>query len=156
MTIAHNKITAGGTAALPTLLPGPSEVLGAITARTAGGGDLLVVGLLRRDDTWPLSSATLTAVTATVAGDIRGEDWLGRSGPAEFAVLVDAGAAEVVAERLMAAVATAAAPVLSASAGVARLEPGVAAPELLRRATLSLSTARSLGAGTTIRYSGTR
>jgi hypothetical protein len=45
---------------------------------------------------------------------------------------------------------------LSASAGVAALEPGLAASEVLRRATLCLATARTIGAGQVITYSGTR
>ena len=155
MSIAHNQTTLG-TASFPVLLPGPAEVVAEIDARSGTPADLLLVGLLRRDDTWPLSSATLTAVTAAVAACIRGEDWLGRAGAAEFAVLLDAGAAEVAAERLITAVATAGGPALSASAGVAAVPAGTSATEVLRRATLSLSTARSLGAGTTIRYAGTR
>ncbi|RBY87405.1 diguanylate cyclase domain-containing protein [Blastococcus sp. TF02A-26] len=155
MSIAHNQ-TALGTASFPVLLPGPAEVPAEIDARAGTPTDLLLVGLLRRDDSWPLSSATLTTVTAALAWCIRGEDWLGRAGAAEFAVLLDAGAAENVAERLVTAVTTAAGPALSAAAGIATVQPGTSAHETLRRATLSLSTARSLGAGTTIRYAGTR
>ena len=45
---------------------------------------------------------------------------------------------------------------LGAGAGVALLEDGAPAAEVLRRATLSLATARSAGAGTVIRYRGVR
>ncbi|MGY1745259.1 hypothetical protein [Blastococcus sp. SYSU D00695] len=156
MTIAHDPVDVAPDAGLPALLPGPADVLAELAARAGTPADLLLVGLLRRDDSWPLPAATLTAVTAAVAGTIRGEDWLGRASSAEFAVLVGAGAAERTAGRLVTAVAAAGGPALSAAAGVAALDPGVAPAELLRRATLSLRTARSLGALTTIRYAGTR
>lgn len=155
MSIAHNQTTSAGPG-FPVLLPGPAEVLAEIDARSGTPTDLLLVGLLRRDDSRPLSPSTLTSVTAALAWCIRGEDWLGRSGSAEFAVLLEAGAAEVVAERLVPAVTTAAGGALSAAAGVATVQSGLAATEVLRRAMLSLNTARSLGAGTTIRYAGTR
>ena len=46
--------------------------------------------------------------------------------------------------------------VLIAGGGVAALEEGDGANETMRRAALSLQTARSLGAGRVIRYTGTR
>jgi PleD family two-component response regulator len=45
---------------------------------------------------------------------------------------------------------------MTASAGVAALEPGLSAGEVLRRATLCLATARTVGAGQVITYTGTR
>jgi hypothetical protein len=50
------------------LLPGPAEVVAEIDARSGTPTDLLLVGLLRRDDTWPLSSATLSLNTARSLG----------------------------------------------------------------------------------------
>jgi PleD family two-component response regulator len=45
---------------------------------------------------------------------------------------------------------------VTASAGVAALAPELVASELLRRATLCLTTARSMGAGQVLTYRGTR
>ncbi|MEX5720530.1 hypothetical protein [Geodermatophilus maliterrae] len=47
-----------------------------------------MVGLLRRDDTWPTPTSALDATTRLVAASLRGDDRIGRSGPMEFAVLV--------------------------------------------------------------------
>ena len=81
-----------------------------------------------------------------------------RSGPTEFAVLVEGSPADVdtVAARLTAEVGAPDVPGLGAGAGIAVLEDGVGAAETLRRATLSLTTARSAGAGSVIRYRGVR
>ena len=61
-------------------------------------------------------------------------------------------AAKTAAERLVAAVAALGIPGLSAAAGIARLSADLTAGEVLRRATLSLTAARRVGAGTVIRY----
>ena len=93
-----------------------------------------------------------------MARSLRGDDWLGRSGPHEFAVLVSGSAAdaEVAATRLATTITELGIPGLGACAGVAALEEGTTARETLRRAGLSLHTARSQGAGSVIRYRGTR
>ncbi|MGY1652023.1 hypothetical protein [Geodermatophilus sp. SYSU D01119] len=172
MTIAHHPIAlntfaplGGGLPALELgsagLLPGPAGVRAELerrVTRPAHRPALVVLGLLRRDDTRPTSAGVLDATTALVARTLRGDDWLGRSGPAEFAVLLDGSAddADAVAARLTAGVADLGFTGLGAGAGVAVLEDGVAASEVLRRATLSLTTARSAGAGTVVRYRGVR
>ncbi|WP_336033478.1 hypothetical protein [Geodermatophilus sp. FMUSA9-8] len=173
MTIAHDPIALNTFAplvdGLPALelgsaglLPGPAGVRAELERRVARAAHrpraLVVLGLLRRDDTWPTSPGVLDATTALVARTLRGDDWLGRSGPAEFAVLLDGSAddADAVAARLTAGVAALGSSGLGAGAGIAVLEDGVAAGEVLRRATLSLSTARSAGAGTVVRYRGVR
>ncbi|GAA5650183.1 hypothetical protein [Geodermatophilus obscurus] len=117
-----------------------------------------MLGLLRRDDTWPTAASSLAAATSVVARSLCGDDWLGRSGPNDFAVLLSgtAGDAEVTATRLAATMTELGIPGLGACAGVAALEEGATATETMRRAALSLQTARSLGAGRVIRYAGTR
>jgi GGDEF domain-containing protein len=115
---------------------------------------LFIVGLLRRDDGRSVAQSTLAQVTPLLARSLRGEDWLGSSGPAEFAVVLSGGetAAKTAAERLVRAVAALEIPDLSATAGIAALSTALTAREVFRRATLSLTSARRVGAGTVIRY----
>ena len=114
----------------------------------------MVIGLLRRDDGWPTPQSTLAQVTTLLARSLRGDDWLARSGPAEFVVVLTGPAtgAHTAAERLVAAVEALGIPGLTAAAGVAPLTADLTAGEVLRRATLSLTAARRVGAGTVIRY----
>ena len=170
MSIAHNPLSVSPPVSLllppeddvTSLLPGPNAVSAHVAERLAATPDvptaLIVLGLLRRDDTWPTAVSTLAAATSVVARSLRGDDWLGRSGPDEFAVLVrgTAADAEVAATRLAATITELGIPGLGACAGIAALEPGTTAAETLRRAVLSLQTARAQGAGRVIRYSGTR
>ncbi|MBM7806985.1 GGDEF domain-containing protein [Geodermatophilus bullaregiensis] len=168
MTITHNPVAPAATAApgvadgCAALLPGRVAVLTALAERLADParrpGALLVVGLLRRDDGWPTPPSALDATTRLVASSLRGDDWIGRAGPAEFAVLVEGSPtdADTVAARLTAEVGDLGFPGLGAGAGIAVLEDGADAAEVLRRATLSLTTARSAGAGSVIRYRGVR
>jgi Diguanylate cyclase, GGDEF domain len=159
MSIVHNpfSVSLPTSSLLPpeddvtSLLPGPNSVSAhtaeRLSAVPAVPGALIVLGLLRR-----------AAATSVVARSLRGDDWLGRSGPNEFAVLLSGTAqdAEVAATRLAATITELGIPGLSACAGVVALEEGTTAAETLRRATLSLHTARSQGAGSVIRYRGTR
>ena len=143
---------------VPSLLPTRETVLDRLAERLPmsdqQAGTLLILGLLRRDDGWPTPPSTLTAITSLLAGQVRGEDWLASSGPAEFVVLMwgPVDAAETVAERLIAAVADLGLPGLAASAGLAALAPGLAPGEVLRRSTLSLTAARQRGAGAVLCY----
>ena len=84
-----------------------AEQLAGRPAESSGSGTLLVIGLLRRDDGWPLSERTRDAVTTLLARSMRGEDWFGSSGDTEFAVLTSAPpvAAVSMAERLVAGIA---------------------------------------------------
>jgi hypothetical protein len=160
MSTAHNPLPV--SLLLPSeddvtsLLPGPNSVSAHLAERLSAvptvPAALVVLGLLRRNDTWP------TTATSVVARSLRGDDWLGRSGPDEFAVLMGGTAqdAEVAAARLATTITELGIPGLGACAGVAALEEGTTAAETLRRAAQSLQTARSLGAGRAIRYSGTR
>ena len=170
MPIAHNpfSVSLPISSLLPpeddvtSLLPGPNSVSAHLAERLAAvpavPGSLILLGLLRRDDTRPTPVSSLTAATAVVARSLRGDDWLGRSGPNEFAVLMSGTTqdAEVAATRLATTITGLGIPDLGACAGVAALEEGTTAAETLRRAALSLHTARSQGAGSVIRYRGTR
>ena len=60
--------------------------------------------------------------------------------------------AHTAAERLVAAVEALGIPGLAAGAGIAALTADLTAGEVLRRALLSLTAARRVGAGTVIRY----
>jgi hypothetical protein len=153
---------AGRTAPAVGLLAPRAAVLDRIAdvllSAGTGPSTLLVVGLRRRDDGWPIPPAALDQIVAVLARELRADDWLAMAGPTEFAVLVPAPipAAQAAAGRLVTAVNAAAVREMTASAGVAALEPGLSAGEVLRRATLCLATARTVGAGQVITYTGTR
>jgi GGDEF domain-containing protein len=119
-----------------------------------GSGSLLVIGLLRRDDGWPLSERTRNVVTTLLARSLRGEDWLGSSGDTEFVVLTGAPpvAAVSMAERLVGGIARLGVAGLCGAAGLVPLAGDADADELLRRATLALTTARRTGPGTVEPY----
>jgi GGDEF domain-containing protein len=166
MTIAPNTTTPAAAPAaaeaavadVTTLLPPRDAVLDRLaeqlTTVGAAPATLLIIGLRRRDDGWPTPPATVAQVTTLLARSLRGDDWLASCGPAEFGVVL-AGpvtAAETAAARLISAVGALGVPGLSAAAGIAPLEADVPAGEVLRRATLSLTAARRVGAGTVIRY----
>jgi GGDEF domain-containing protein len=142
------------------LLPAREAVLARLAEQVASrsgaaGGTLLVIGLLRRDDGWPLSERTRNVVTTLLARSLRGDDWFGSSGPAEFAVLTDASpvAAAPMAERLVAGIARLGIAGLCGAAGTVPLAGDADAAELLRRATVSLTTARQTGPGTVVHFS---
>lgn len=141
-----------------SILPTRETVLDRLAERMPVSGEqagtLLIVGLLRRDDGWPIRQTTLASITSLLARSIRGDDWLASSGPAEFVVLMwgPVAAAETVAGRLVAAVADGDVPGLAASVGIAALAPGLAPGEVLRRATLSLTAARRQGPRSVISY----
>jgi GGDEF domain-containing protein len=149
---------AAAPADVTTLLPSREAVLDRLAAQLPGldtaPATLLIIGLLRRDDGLPASQVTLAHVTTLLARSVRGDDWLASSGPAEFAVVLagPVAAAETAATRLVAAIAALGIPGISAAAGIAPLTTDVAAEEVLHQATLSLTAARRVGAGTVIRY----
>ena len=115
---------------------------------------LFILGLVGRDGDPTVDQGTLASVTSLLARSLRHDDWLGSPGPAEFAVLLRGGetAAKTAAERLVRAVAALEIADLGATAGIAALSADLTAGEVFRRATLSLSSARRVGAGTVIRY----
>lgn len=141
-----------------TLLPARAAVLTRLAeqlpATDGTPATLLVLGLLRRDDGWPTPSNALAQVVMLLAASLRGDDWLGSSGPTEFAVVLSGSVtgAQAAAERLVAAVAELGVPGLSAAAGVARLAPDLTAAEALRRAAASLTAARRVGAGAVVQH----
>jgi GGDEF domain-containing protein len=132
-----------------------AEELPRVPARPA---TLVLVGLRRRDDGWPIPPEALTRITSALATQLRADDWLARSGPTEFAVLVPGPvpAARAVADRVVGAIGAEAVGEIAACAGIAALAEGVTAAEVLRRATLCLATARTIGPGQLVTYSGTR
>jgi hypothetical protein len=144
------------------LLPPRAAVLDRLAETLPGTGaraaTLVVVGLRRRDDGWPIPTEALDQIVALIARELRGDDWLALSGPTEFAVLLPApvGAAQFAAERLLTRINDAWIREMTASAGIAALALELSASEVLRRATLCLTTARTMGAGRIITYSGTR
>ena len=145
-----------------TLLPTRATLLDHLAERTLSSDEspaaLVLVGLLHRDTGWPMPGSHLDRVAAALSANMRGEDWLARSGATEFAVLLNSAAhhAETAADRLLEIVAGAGVPGLTACAGIAGLSPDTAPTEVHRRATLCLTAARSVGGGRVIRYSGTR
>ncbi|MGY2127539.1 hypothetical protein [Blastococcus sp. SYSU DS0617] len=164
MTIAPSTPTgaAGADDAAITdvtvLLPNREDLLARLAERLPSADEspatLLILGLLRRDDGWPTPASTRAAVTMLLARSLRGDDWLGGAGAAEFAIVLSGpeSAAEAAAARLTAAVAGLGIPGLSAAAGVAALNAGLPPQEIFRRATLSLTGARRVGPSTVVRY----
>ena len=162
MTTAPNFLTQAAPVVaaddVTALLPSREAVLDRLAERMPSTdvqpATLLIIGLLRRDDGWPVAQSTVAQVTSLLAGSLRGDDWLGSSGPAEFVVVLDGTdtAAKTAAERLVRAVAALDVAGLSAAAGIAPLGSDLTADEVFRRATLSLTSARRAGPGTVIRY----
>ena len=162
--VAHEVLpqhTSEATDAI-TMLPTRATLLDRLAERTPSSEDspaaLALVGLLRRDTGWPMPGSQLDQIAAALSASIRGDDWLARSGPTEFAVVLGSAAhhAETAATRLLAVVADAGVPGVTACIGIAGLSPDASPTEVHRRATLCLSAARSVGAGRVIVYSGTR
>ena len=145
-----------------TLLPTRATLLDRLAERSgtadAAPAALVLIGLLRRDTGWPMPGSDLDRVAAALSADLRGTDWLARSGPTEFAVLLDGAAhhAETAANRLVATVAGAGIEGVTACVGIAGLTADASPSEVHRRATLCLTAARSIGSGRVIRYSGSR
>ena len=162
MTLAPNRSALLATPAIDgmAMLPVREAVLarlaGQLPSTEGASATLLIVGLLRRDDGRPVPAATVAAVTTLLAGSLRGEDWLGSSGPAEFVIVMSGSAvgAHTAAHRLVTAVGDLGVPGLSAAAGIALLGPRIPAPEALRRATLSLTAARREGPGGVVQLRG--
>jgi GGDEF domain-containing protein len=145
-----------------TMLPSRAALLERLAARTPTSdlspASLVLIGLLHCDTSWPMPGSRLDLVAGALSADLRSDDWLARSGPTEFAVLLNGSAhdAETAAKRLVATVTGTAVPGLTASAGIAALFPDTSPTEVHRRATLCLTTARSVGGGRVIRYRGSR
>ena len=168
MTIAPNHPTLAAVpsvddsavADVTTLLPAREAVLARLAAQlTATDGTpatLLIIGLLRPDDGWPTPASTIARVTMLLARSLRGEDWLGSSGPAEFVVVLSGPAtgAHTAAHRLVSAVEELGVPGLSAAAGIAALTANLTAGDALRRATVSLTAARRVGPGGVVQLRG--
>jgi GGDEF domain-containing protein len=169
MTIAPNHPTLAAVpsvddsavADVTTLLPTREAVLARLAEQlTATDGTpaatLLIIGLLRRDDGWPAPASTIAQVTTLLARSLRGEDWLGSSGPAEFVIVMSGSpvGAHTAAHRLVTAIGDLGIAGPSAAAGIAQLAPDLTAGEALRRATLSLTAARRVGPGGVVQLRG--
>ena len=142
------------TSLLPARMPLLDRLAECLPFAGAQPLTLFILGLVDRGAGRPVAQSTLASVTSLMARSLRHDDWLGRPGPAEFAVLLRGGetAAKTAAERLVRAVAALGVPDLAATAGIASLSADLTAAEVFRRATLSLTSARRVGAGTVIRY----
>jgi GGDEF domain-containing protein len=162
MTMAPNQsvLTAadGAVADAPTLLPGREALLDRLTEQLPATyrtpATLLVIGLLRSDDSVPTPPSALARVTTLLASSLRADDWLGSSGHAEFVILMSSPAVggRVAADRLVAGIAGLEVPGLSAAAGIAPLAAHLSPDEALRRATVSLTAARRVGPGTVVQH----
>ncbi|MFW3172545.1 hypothetical protein [Geodermatophilus sp. CPCC 206100] len=136
-----------------SLLPGPDSVLAHLAERLAVVEEipdcLIVLGLHRPDVDGPAAAGCLAAATSIVASSVRGDDWLGRSGPNEFALVLSGGihGAVTAAARVVGAISRLGVPGLGVCAGVTLLVPGVPAREVLLRATTALANATAAGTG---------
>ncbi len=162
MTVVHNQMR---VSALPTpvirgydvgLLPGPAAVparLRQVAAEpSAEAATLILVGLLYRSVGWSLAPSTMATVVAAVTRSLRAEDWIGRSGINDLAVVIEgrhAGAA-VVAERLVRVVNDLRTLGVAACAAVATLEPGADAADAMSTAAARLRVAGRLGPGAVV------
>jgi GGDEF domain-containing protein len=152
------RTLAAPPADVTTLLPSREALLEHLDERlpltVRISATLTVVGLLRRDDGWPTTRSTLAEVTTLLARSLRGGDYLAKSGPGEFVVVLTGSvdAAVSAAGRLVTSIAELGIPELTAAAGVAPLAPELSAVEVLRRGLVSLTAARRAGAGTVIRH----
>ena len=158
MAITHNPLVSD---LLPpeedvtSLLPGPISLYTQISERLSASdtcdapASLLVIGLLHRDGAEPTVTGNRAAATTVVARSVRGDDWLGRSGPDQLALLLGGGihGAVTAAARVIGEIGALGLPGLGVCAGVTLLEPGVPAREVLRRATTALEAACATGSG---------
>jgi len=151
MTIAPESAQAAPL--LPTREAALARLTEQLPATEGTPACLLVIGL-RQDDGRPAPASTLEQVTMLLARSLRAEDWLAGAGTAEFAVVMcgPAVGGRVAADRLVAAIGALGIPGLSAAAGIAALAAHLDADEALRRATVSLTAARRVGAGTVVQY----
>lgn len=157
-TVVAEALPLGGTDP-DTGLPDRSALVARLAELTRGGAEagLVKVGLGGLPDEPPAD--VVRDLAGRLSRVLRAGDRLLRSGPHEFAVLVDGtiSDAETLAERLVAAV-PADAPVhglrLTAHAGITSLEGADREPvEVLRRAAMALDSARTAGPGRVRRHS---
>ena len=101
MTIAASKVLPRAPSAAPdaiTLLPTRAALLERLVAATPSSHEvpaaLLLIGLLHRDTRWSMHGSQLDRVAGALSADVRADDWLARSGPTEFAVLLNGAAAD--------------------------------------------------------------
>jgi GGDEF domain-containing protein len=154
LTAPGDLAAADVTALLPSREALLDRLAGQLTQVDGEPATLIVLGLMRRDDGWPTPQSTLAQVTTLLARSIRGDDWVAACGPCDFGIVLAGAvsAGQTAAARLVAAIIAQGVPGISAAAGIAPVDPDLSAGEVFRRATLSLTAARRVGAGTVIRY----
>lgn len=130
------------------LLPGPVAVLEQLErcrATADGATHTLILLALPHRDGWPLPASTLTLVSAAVTRSIRAEDWIGRAGLGDLAVIIrgDTTAAATMAERLVGIIGDVRLPGFTSRAAVTALDPGRDALAALDAAGACLRTGRA-------------
>jgi hypothetical protein len=132
----------------PHLLPGPAAVLDQLDHCRATGDvathALILLALPHRDG-WPLPASTLTIVSAAVSRSIRAEDWIGRAGISDLALIIrgDTAAAATMAQRLVGIIGDLRLHGFTPRAAITALEPGLDALAALDAASACLRTARA-------------
>jgi hypothetical protein len=130
------------------LLPGPAAVLDHLehcrATADAATHALILLALPHREG-WPLPPSTLTLVCAAVTRSIRAEDWIGRAGLSDLAVIIrgDTTAAATMAQRLVGIIGDLRLPGFTPRAAVTALDPGLHALAVLDAAGACLRTARA-------------
>lgn len=73
---------------------------------------LLLIGLLRKDEDWPMPGSTLATVTMLLARSVCGDDWIAHSDPSDFALVLHGReeTAEPAATRVLTAISAAGGP----------------------------------------------
>lgn len=130
------------------LLPGPAAVLDQLDrcrATAEATTHALILLALPHREGWPLRASTLTMVSAAVTRSMRAEDWIGRAGISDLAVIIrgDTAAAATMAQRLVGIIGDLRLPGFTPRAAVTALDPGLDALAALDAATAGLRTARA-------------
>ena len=132
------------------LLPGPAAVLDHVSRSLTAAGEathtLILVALLRPQQASPLPASTMSTVTAAVTRSIRADDWVGRSGIGDLAVIIRGtiSAGETMADRLVRIIDELSLSGVTACAAVIGLDPGLDARTAMAKATANLRTARAV------------
>ncbi|MPQ97893.1 hypothetical protein GB931_08140 [Modestobacter sp. I12A-02628] len=142
------------------LLPGRLALLdhltGVLPFASAQATTLVLIGIVHTEDGALPPVAVLARTTRLIASSLRGDDWLGRSGPGEVAAVL-AGTAEdahSAAARVLDGIATLGVPDLAAAAGIVVLSADLTGEQALQRAAAALDDARSRTRGRIVLTAG--